>query len=108
KAAHARGWNRIALIGVSDLAEIATICALEQGIAIVAVVDGEARRDRFVGTPVVKSLDAAPGGFDALVVTAPEATRDTVQAAFTAIEPERVFVPALLGLRPDRAMETIA
>ena len=41
KAAHARGWNRIALIGVSDLAEIATICALEQGIAIVAVVDAK-------------------------------------------------------------------
>src|SRR5271169_6672883 len=39
KAAHARGWNRIALIGVSELAEIATICALEQGIAIVAVID---------------------------------------------------------------------
>jgi DNA-binding MarR family transcriptional regulator len=39
EAAHARGWNRIALIGVSDLAEIATICALEQSITIVAVVD---------------------------------------------------------------------
>ena len=43
KAAHARGWNRIALIGVSDLAEIATICALEQGITIVAVVDAKCK-----------------------------------------------------------------
>jgi len=34
-AAHAQGWNRVALIGVSDLAEIATICALEQGVTIV-------------------------------------------------------------------------
>src|SRR5271163_2922820 len=25
KVAHARGWNRVALVGVSDLAEIATI-----------------------------------------------------------------------------------
>ncbi len=41
KVAHARGWNRVALVGVSDLAEIATICALEQGIAIVAVVDAK-------------------------------------------------------------------
>src|SRR5437588_6364594 len=47
KASHARGWDRIALIGVSDLAEIATICALEQGITIVAVVDARARQDRF-------------------------------------------------------------
>jgi len=108
KAAHARGWDRIALIGVSDLAEIATICALEQGITIVAVVDATARRDRFVGTPVVASLDAVPGGFDALVITDLASTRDTIKAAQNAFEPERIFVPALLGLRPDRAMESVA
>ena len=108
EAAHARGWNRIALIGVSDLAEIATICALEQSITIVAVVDAKARRDRFVGIPVVASLDAVPGGFDALVITDLTFTRDAVNAALTALEAERVFVPALLGLRPDRAMESVA
>jgi DNA-binding MarR family transcriptional regulator len=108
KAAHARGWKRIALIGVSDLAEIATICALEQGITIVAVVDSKARMDLFVGTPVVASTDAVPGGFDAVVVTDLQDSRDTVKAALTAVEPERVFVPALLGLRPDRAMESLA
>ncbi len=108
KAAHARGWNRIALIGVSDLAEIATICALEQGVTIAAVVDGEARLDRFVGSPVVRSLDAVPGGFDALVVTDLASTRERMTAAITAIEAERVFVPALLRPRPDRAMESLA
>src|SRR5215469_4987423 len=52
RAAHARGWNRVALIGVSDLAEIATICALEQGITIAAVIDPNKNSDRFVGTPI--------------------------------------------------------
>jgi DNA-binding MarR family transcriptional regulator len=108
KAAHARGWDRIALIGVSDLAEIATLCALEQGITIAAVVDANARRDRFVGTPVVASLDAVPGGFDALVITDLEATQQATKAALTALEAERVFVPALLGLRRDRARESVA
>jgi len=107
KAAHARGWNRIALIGVSDLAEIATICALEQGITIVAVVDANARTDRFVGTPVVASIDAVPGGFDALVITDLQGSRDSTKAALTAVEPERVFVPALLGLRRDQSMESV-
>ena len=107
KAAHARGWNRIALIGVSDLAEIATLCALEQGVTIAAVVDPKTTRDRFVGTPVVASLDSVPGGFDALVITDLASTRDT-KAALTAFDAERVFVPALLGLRPNRAMETVA
>jgi DNA-binding MarR family transcriptional regulator len=108
KAAHARGWNRVALIGVSDLAEVATICALEQGITIVAVVDPEATRDRFVGIPVVRSLDAVPGGFDALVITDLASTRETMKAALTALEAERVFVPVLLRMGPDRAMEGVA
>ena len=108
KAAHARGWNRIALIGVSDLAEVATICALEQGITIVAVVDAEATRDRFVGIPVVRSLDAVPGGFDALIITDLASTRETMKAALTALEAERVFVPVLLRMGPDRAMEGVA
>src|SRR5215470_2826388 len=108
KAAHARGWNRIALIGVSDLAEIATICALEQGINIVAVVDANARTDRFVGTPVVASIDAVLAGFDAVVIADLSFTRDTVTAALAALEAERVFVPALLGPRVDRATEGAA
>jgi DNA-binding MarR family transcriptional regulator len=108
KAAHARGWNRIALIGVSDLAEIATLCALEQGITIVAVVDAKADRDRFVGTPVVASLGAVPDGFDALVITDLASTGDTVKAALTALDAERIFVPALLRLRLDRTRESVA
>jgi DNA-binding MarR family transcriptional regulator len=108
EAANARGWNRIALIGLSDLAEIATICALEKSVTIAAVVDAKAKRDRFVGAPVVASLDAVPGGFDALLITDLESTRDTVKAALTALEAERIFVPALLRLRLDRARESVA
>ena len=108
QAACARSWNRIVLIGVSDLAEIATICALEQGITIVAVIDAKARTDRFVGAPVVRSIDAVPGGFDAVVITDLGFTRDTVTAALAAVEAERVFVPALLGPRLDRATEGAA
>jgi DNA-binding MarR family transcriptional regulator len=108
KAARSRGWNRIALMGVSDLAEIATICALEQGVTIVAVIDAKAKADRFVGTPVVDSIEAVPNSFDALVVTDLGATRETVKTALGAIEAERVFIPALLGLRVDRAVERLA
>ena len=105
KTVHARGWSRIALVGVSELAEIAAICALEQGITIVAVVDAKAKNNRFVGAPVVPSIDTVPGGFDALIVTDLDTTRETVKAALTAFEPERLFVPALLGIPLDRARE---
>jgi hypothetical protein len=53
----------------------------------------------------VSSIDTVPGGFDALVVTDLEATRETVKAALTAFEPERLFVPALLGVPLGRARE---
>jgi DNA-binding MarR family transcriptional regulator len=108
RAARARGWDRIALMGVSDLAEIATICALEHGITIVAVVDAKAEGDRFVGTPVVASIDAVAGGFDALLVTDLGATRATLKAALSALDAERVLVPTLLRLHLDRATEGVA
>jgi DNA-binding MarR family transcriptional regulator len=108
KIAEARGWNRIALVGVSDLAEIAIICALEQGITIVAVADAKAVSDRFVGTPVVASLNAIPGGFDALVVTDLQATRESVQSIIDKLGSERVLVPALLGIRINRPKESAA
>src|SRR6266853_593447 len=40
--ARARGYARVAVAGVSDLAEIARLCALEVGIEIAAVVDSKA------------------------------------------------------------------
>jgi hypothetical protein len=108
KVAHARGWNRVALAGVSDLAEIATICALEQGITIVAVVDAKSANERFVGTPVVNSIAEVSGGLDAVVVTDLQATREFIAALADEIEVERVLVPVLLGLRLNRRAESAA
>ncbi len=106
--ARARGWSRIALVGVSDLAEIATICALEAGITIVAVVDGKSENTRFVGTPVVRSIAAVPEGFDALVVTDLQATSESVRAIIEQTDAGRVLVPALLGIRIEPKTESAA
>jgi DNA-binding MarR family transcriptional regulator len=108
KAARAKNWNRVVLIGVSDLAEIAAICALEQGVTIVAVVDTKSAADRFVGAPVVPSLAAVPGEFDALVVTDLQATRESVKSVVDQLDAGRVLVPELLGIRLDRATESAA
>jgi hypothetical protein len=108
RTAHAHGWKRIALAGVSDLAEIATICALEQGIAIVAVIDAKSANDKFVGTLVVGSLTAVPGGCDAILVTDLQATREFLAALADQVGAERVLVPALLGLRLTRHAESAA
>ncbi len=49
-----------------------------------------------------------PGGFDALVVTDLQATRESVQAIAAACEAGRVLVPALLGIRLDLPAENAA
>jgi DNA-binding MarR family transcriptional regulator len=108
ETARANGWNRVVLIGVSDLAEIAMICALEQGISVVAVVDSTSAKERFVGVLIAKSLEAVREGFDALLVTDLQATRESVQAMEKKFGTERVLLPALLGIRTQRPAESVS
>ena len=101
--AQENGWSRIALAGISDLAEIAVICAVESGIAIVAVVDAEASSATFMGAPVVRSFDAIADKADAVIVTDLRAARETFAAAAAQFGRERVLSPSLLGVRMDAA-----
>jgi DNA-binding MarR family transcriptional regulator len=101
-AAHDRGFARIAILGVSDLAEIAALCALDTGIAIVAVVDAQSELGRFAGVPVVRSLDDIADSIDAVLVTDIKAPRETTADAIKRLGAERVLVPALLGVREQR------
>lgn len=95
-AARERGFTRIALFGLSDLAEIAVICALDSGMTIVAVIDPEAPVQRFAGAPVATSLDAVEP-VDAVLITDMRAAANTAAAAIARCGAERVFMPALLG-----------
>jgi DNA-binding MarR family transcriptional regulator len=98
-AANARGWQRIALLGVSDLAEIVTICALETGITIVAVVDPRSTLKGLVGVPVVTNVNEILDQIDCVVITDLTSAPETAKAAIEKFGMERVLVPALLGVR---------
>lgn len=100
-AAHEKGWNRIVLGGVSDLAEIAAICAFESGVTIVAVMDRAAAAPTFMGAPVVRSFDAVAGEIDAVMITDLRSARETFDAAAARYGRDRVLSPTLLGLRPE-------
>ena len=56
-AASALGFHEVVLAGVSELAEIATICALETGIEIMLIVDTRSSLTTFAGLAVVGSYD---------------------------------------------------
>jgi DNA-binding MarR family transcriptional regulator len=100
-AARERGFARIAILGVSDLAEIAALCALDSGVSIVAVVDRRSELTRFAGMPVVKSLDEIADTVDAVLITDIEAKYETA-AAIAHFGRERVLAPEIFGLREPR------
>ncbi len=105
--AHAleNGWIRVALAGISDLAEIAVICAVESGITIVAVVDANPAASMFMGAPVVPSFEALDGKADAIVITDLRSARETFMAAAAHIGRDRVLSPTLLGVRAEGTAE---
>jgi DNA-binding MarR family transcriptional regulator len=101
--AHANGWTRIALAGISDLAEIAVICAFERSVKIVCVVDGDASATDFMGAPVVRAFEALAGMVDAVIVTDLRGAQAAFDAAAAQLGRERVLAPTLLGVRTEPA-----
>jgi hypothetical protein len=97
--AEVQGYKQVVVAGVSDLAEIARICALESGIDIIAIVDANAAVRTFVGVPVVASFDEVTSRFDAVVVTDLRAAREAFDLAAACVGTHRVLAPKLLGLR---------
>jgi DNA-binding MarR family transcriptional regulator len=98
RSARSHGFARVVLSGVSDLTEIATICAIEDGVAIVGVVDPNATQARFVGLPVYSAYSLCPEAFDVVIVTDLRTANDTYEDAVERFGAERVLAPALLGL----------
>lgn len=98
-----RHWKSVALCGGSDLTEIAILCAAEQGIAIVAIVDAGMRKTSLLNIPVVASLDAVPKRPDGAIVTGIHDAQLWYDAAAAALGPEQVLVPPMLSVRTEAA-----
>ncbi len=96
-----RGFYRLALAGISDLAEIAMICALNTGVRITAMVDGKSTSSHFVGLPVAASFAEIVGSCDAVMITDLQRTAELTEQASALFGPERVLTPKLI-LPPPR------
>jgi len=105
KVAAARGYRTIALLGISDLAEIAIICAMETGLSVRAVVDGASNDKCIIGISVASTLESILDQIDAVIVTDLKSAQATADAATEMLEGNRVFSPALLGVRTNQASE---
>ncbi len=91
------GWRRLVLCGVSDLAEIAVLRALESDIEVVGVFDPGAQIDTLFTRPVWREWNqCAPA--DAFVITDLANPSAMYQSILVEVDDqERVLVPRVLG-----------
>lgn len=91
------GQRRIALMGISELTEIATIVAPESEVEIIAVVDPKWPKSRFLRIPVYKQLAEVSPQVDAVLVTALAESRSAYEIAINAFGPARVHIPSIIA-----------
>ena len=101
KEAEAQGWQKIVLVGATELAEICALCALETNIEIIAVVDGAHTGKRFLDLPVAPSFEAA-GTFDGAIITDRFKPQESFDRAVALLGAQHVLAPPVLGIRRSR------
>ena len=101
-----RGWRQVAFAGISDLGEIAILCAGDSLVQTVGFFDPTAHEARFAGLPVFKQLGRLPP-FDAVMVTDLNNPQGTFDFLTETVHPERVLAPPLLSIsrEPPELME---
>jgi len=92
-----RGWEKIALIGASDLAEVMMICAHGEAVTIVAVIDPQRARQTLAGLPVVGDL-AELAAVDGVVITSLQGGQALYDSHVTTLGGDRVLAVPLLGV----------
>jgi DNA-binding MarR family transcriptional regulator len=101
-----RGFHRIAFAGVSDLAEMGTICGHDYDLDIVCIIDAERAGSRFCGLPVVASV-AACAQLDAVIVTALNRPEVIYQELAYALGLDRILIPPILRPALPRPVGTV-
>jgi len=91
------GHHKVLLCGLSELAEIASLRAREQGIDIVGTLDIEGTAKEFLGMPVWTSFDLL-SDFDACVVTEVKKTHELIDYMRSQVDLNLIFVPDILGI----------
>ncbi|GMQ82656.1 MAG: winged helix-turn-helix transcriptional regulator [Rhodothermia bacterium] len=97
KRCRKHGWNRVVLCGVSDLAEIASLRALEHDIEIAGIYDPRHARERFLNREVVATMDVCEP-FDVCLLTDLNDPQATYADIVDQVSIEGVVVPNILGL----------
>jgi DNA-binding MarR family transcriptional regulator len=90
-----RGWEKVMLVGVSDLGEIATLCSCKKPLVLVGFVDPGSDAASHAGLPVTNQMDALKAA-DAALITDLSDPQATFDAASQILPRERVLAPDFL------------
>ena len=92
----AKGFQKIILVGISDLAEIVFLKSLENSVEICGVFDPENEHDKFLSIPVFHSWPKNLS-IDAVVLTDFTHPDRSFRAAAEVFDQEKIFVPDILA-----------
>lgn len=90
-----KGYRHIALVGASEIAEIATLTAHDHDVKIVGLVDASYAKSKFCGLPVGKRL-ADLGRVDAVIVTSTANIERLTEELSIVVGMDRVIVPEFI------------
>jgi len=93
----ALGYERIAVAGASDFAEIAALSARNSNIEITVVIDATSNQPDVAGIPVVHDLSEA-GRVDAIIVTDLNAPQKTFDTLIKSMPEAEVLTPPMLRI----------
>ena len=95
-----RNWRRVALAGLSDLAEIAVLCAGEHDIELIGIIDEETEKRAFADIPVVPDLSRLERT-NAVIVTEMEDPQTAFERLCGVLPEDRVLTPSMLNVTRD-------
>ena len=87
--------KKIILYGLSDIAEIAVLCAQEFDLEIVGIIDGNSPVKKYSNINILKKLDKGLN-FDSVVVTDTNDPVEKVKYLEGVVESSRIFTPDIL------------
>jgi len=90
-----QGQRRIALHGLTDLAEIAVLCAKDHDIEFISITDISTQLESYSGIPVLSEIPPSDT-FDAFVVTDLGNPQREFDKLITLFGADRVFAPGIL------------
>ena len=97
EAAADNGYRRISLVGASELAEIALLCALQHDVEIVGVADENATANRFRHINLVRNPASLPD-HDIIIVCDLNKPQETFEKLAEKFGADSIWAPPLLNI----------